>query len=91
MTPAAPSKLPPLATEMRSGHQARGTLILACECHEKVAGVITVCLEPHGPSVRGNQLMRELLARSVGIASDPFAVAAALTQGIEQRHDLWPL
>jgi hypothetical protein len=41
--------------------------------------------------VRSNELMRELLARSVGISSDPFTVAAALTQGIEQRHDLWPL
>ena len=68
---------------MRSGHQAWGTLILACKCHEKVAGVITVCLESHGPSVLGNQLMRELLARSVGVACNSFTVAAAFTQGIE--------
>ena len=69
--------------EMRSRHEARRTSVLACQCHKKIGGMIAACFEPHGLSVRGDQLVRELLARSIGIAGYAFADTATGAQCIK--------
>ena len=74
--------------EMRSGHEARCTSVLACQGHEEVGGVIAACLEPHGVGVGGDQLVCELLALAIGIARDSLAILAARPQGIEERDNV---
>ena len=74
--------------EMRPGHDARRTAILARQSHEQVGRVITARLEPHGFGTLCDQPVRKLLARPVGIAGHALAVAAAVAQLVEQRGDV---
>ena len=74
--------------EMRAGHEARRSSILAGQGHEKVGGVIAARFEPHGVRLGRDQLMCELLARPVSVTRYPIAVAAAGPQGIEERPNV---
>jgi len=74
--------------EVRSRHEARRASVPAGQCHKKIGGVIAACFKPHGTSVRGDQLVGALLARSIGIAGYAIANPATGAQSSKQRGDV---
>jgi hypothetical protein len=74
--------------EVRSRHQARRISVPADQCHEKIGGVIAARFEPHRIGARGDQPVRELLARPIGIAGYTIANAATLAQRLKERSDV---
>ena len=74
--------------EVRSRHKARHTSVPASQCHKKIGGVIAARFKPHGAGLRGDQLVRELLARSIAIAGYAVANTTSGTEGIKQRGDV---
>jgi hypothetical protein len=76
------------AIEVRSRHKARHTSVPASQCHKKISGVIAACFKPHGTGVPGDQLVREFLARSIGIAGYAIANTATGAQSGKERGDV---
>ena len=74
--------------EMRSRHKARRTPVPAGQCHKEIGGVIAACFKPHGAGVRGDQLVGELLARSIGISVYAISNLAPGAQSIKKRCDV---
>src|SRR5262245_24283230 len=74
--------------EVRSRHKARRGSVPAGQGHKEIGGMIAACFKPHGSGMRGNQLVRELLARSIAIAGYAVANTTSGTEGIKQRGDV---